>query len=250
MEARKRARIAVQHATRPPDLRFGRPQDRGWVGRWSLVHRTALLGRPIAEDDRLVRQARQLLARWGVVTRACLEREMDALRWESLYPVLGHLELRGEVRRGYFVEGLPGVQFAPPDAVEQLRAVSSRLSSDPASESPILVLPATDPAQLFGTEDWGGPLRFTRTASTAVASVRGSPVAAMDENGTSVDAVADHPQLVPALRALAAWWRARSPHAPKVERYNGAPVTRSHGAPLLEAAGFVRDYATMVWSGR
>jgi hypothetical protein len=72
----------------------------------------------------------------------------------------------------------------------------------------------------------------------------------MDENGTSVDAVADHPHLVPALRALAAWWRARSSHAPKVERYNGAPVTRSAGAPLLEAAGFVRDYATMVWSGR
>ncbi len=29
--------------------------------------------------------------------------------------------MRGEVRRGYFVRGLPGVQFALPEAVEQLR---------------------------------------------------------------------------------------------------------------------------------
>jgi ATP-dependent Lhr-like helicase len=243
MEARKRARIAVQQATRTAE-------SRGWVGRWSLVHRTALLGRPIAEEDRLLRQARQLLARWGVVTRAALEREAPTLRWDALYPILGQLEMRGEVRRGYFVEGLPGAQFAVPDAVDQLRAVAAELRDTPEAEAPVRVLSAADPAQLFGTEEWGGPLRFARVASTAVAAVRGEPVAVMDEGGTTVDAADGHPRLIDALRALAAWWRARSPHAVKVERWNGQPVTRSPGAPLLEAAGFARDYTTMVWLAR
>jgi ATP-dependent Lhr-like helicase len=32
-----------------------------------------------------------------------------------------------------------------------------------------------------------------------------------------------------------------------VEEWNGRPVTSSDGKPLLEAAGFVRDYQAMTW---
>ena len=61
------------------------------------------------------------------MTKAALEREPPAFRWEALSAALSHLELRGEVRRGYFVEGLPGVQFALPEVVERLRAVNGEL---------------------------------------------------------------------------------------------------------------------------
>jgi len=111
------------------------------------------------------------------------------------------------------------------------------------------VLSAVDPAQLFGTEEWGGPLRFARVASTAVAARAGEPVAAMEDAGANVLAAPDHPALVPALRALGRWWSTRADGRLKVERWHGGPVLDSVGTPLLEAAGFVRDYGGMLWVG-
>ena len=38
----------------------------------------------------------------------------EGLTFSQLYPVFQSLEDTGNVRRGYFVQGLPGVQFAMP----------------------------------------------------------------------------------------------------------------------------------------
>ncbi|HEY3110788.1 MAG TPA: hypothetical protein VGL23_18665, partial [Chloroflexota bacterium] len=240
-EARKRARMSVLSTVPKPDS--------GWLGRWSLVHRPSLLGRALPDDERATRQARQLLARWGIVTKAALEREGEALRWEELCPVLARLEARGEVRRGYFVEGLPGLQFALPEVVEQVRAVAAELRRAGPGELGPSVLSAVDPAQLFGTEEFGGPLRFARLPSSAVASVGGAPVAVMEDSGSAVVAVPDHPELIPALRALGRWWAPRVRGHLKVERFDGEPVLATAATPLLEAAGFVREYGGMVWAG-
>ena len=57
------------------------------MGRWSLVHRPGLLGRPLPDDELALRRARLLRQRWGVISRAALERESPTLRWDDLYPV-------------------------------------------------------------------------------------------------------------------------------------------------------------------
>ena len=115
------------------------------AGRWSLVHRAGALGPPASDEARAERLARILLARYGIVSRDVLEREAGAWEWQQLYRVYQRLELRGEVRRGYFVTGLSGIQFALPEAVEALR-------SRDASDSAIVVLNATDPAHLLGSD--------------------------------------------------------------------------------------------------
>lgn len=228
-----------------------------WVGRWALVHRPSLLGKPLAEEEVALRQARQLLVRWGVVTKACLERESARLDWGALYPVLSRLEMRGEVRRGYFVEGLPGLQLALPDAVEQLRGgggprdgATEEIVPRGDGEGAIVVLNASDPAQIFGTDALGGPLRFQRVPSSAVAAWRGEPVAVIGDAGKEVVAATDHPRLAAALRALGQWWSVRVPGRLKVERWEGGPVLESPRAQDLEMAGFVRDYGGMLWVGR
>jgi ATP-dependent helicase Lhr and Lhr-like helicase len=223
------------------------------------VHRPSLLGKALEDGERSLRQARQLLARWGVATKASLERESPALSWEKLQPALAHLELRGEVRRGYFVEGLPGVQYALPDVVERLRAVNGSLATAPAPgeraggvpSGGLVVLSAADPAQLYGTDAFGGALRFARVASTAVALAGGQPVAAFEDGGAGASVDLQHPALVAALRALARWWvaRRRGTERLKLERWAGEPVLASPGVPLLEAAGFVRDAGAMLYVG-
>ena len=251
-DARRRAQEAVTTriaARRSP-----------WVGRWALVHRLTLLGKPLADDERASRQARQLLLRWGVVTKACLERESAEFEWGRLYPVLVRLEARGEVRRGYFVEGLPGIQFAAPEAVDRLRAANRRRveaiesaeRGDPAAE--VVVLSAADPAQLFGAEESGGPLRFTRVATTAVAAWHGEPVAAFDVavggGSVTVGAGEPHPALVTALGALGRHWLPRVDGRLRTERWGDEPTLDSAGAHLLEAAGWVREAGAMRWVGR
>ena len=74
------------------------------------------------------------------------------------------------MRRGYFVAGLGGAQFALPGAVDRLRACR-----DAGTGTGMLVLAATDPANPFGVAlPWpGSPARLARAAGAYVVLVDG-----------------------------------------------------------------------------
>jgi ATP-dependent Lhr-like helicase len=198
-----------------------------------------VLGPPLSPDDLAERQARLILARYGIVARDCLERELGLLDWSRLYAVLQRLELRGEVRRGYFVTGLAGAQFAVPAAVEALRS--------PPAES-IVLLNALDPANVYGGELAApGAPRFTRVPSTHVAQTRGSPVVIFEDHGDRITAAPSVPaELVGrALQAYVA--RPSAPRRIVVTHWNGLPVLASDGDPLLRAAGFRSTPGGLEW---
>jgi ATP-dependent helicase Lhr and Lhr-like helicase len=117
----------------------------GWTGRWSLVRRRGTLGPDLPDEERAERIGRQWLARYGIVSRECWRRERPPVSWRSIYRELKRLEFRGEVRRGYFVKGLGGAQFALPDAIEWLRAAAG--DKDPAEG--FVVIAASDPANVY-----------------------------------------------------------------------------------------------------
>jgi ATP-dependent Lhr-like helicase len=95
-----------------------RPRHSG--GRWALVKSPHEQPSPAQRCEHF---ARQLLTRWGVLFRDLLARESSAPPWRELLPVLRRLEATGEIRGGRFVAGYTGEQFAPPEAVDLLRAV-------------------------------------------------------------------------------------------------------------------------------
>jgi ATP-dependent Lhr-like helicase len=103
------------------------------------------MGPELPEEERAERIARQWLARYGIVSRDWWRRERPPVSWRSIYRELKRLEYRGEVRRGYFVKGLGGAQFALPDAVEWLRAVAS----EDQSSANFVVMAASDPANIY-----------------------------------------------------------------------------------------------------
>jgi ATP-dependent Lhr-like helicase len=117
----------------------------GWTGRWSLVRRRGTLGPDLPEEERAERIARQWLARYGIVSREWWRRERPPVPWRLIYRELKRLEFRGEVRRGYFVKGLGGAQFALPDAVEWLRTVAG----EDQSVAGFVVMAASDPANVY-----------------------------------------------------------------------------------------------------
>ena len=60
------------------------------------------------------RTRQQLLTRHGIVTRETTASEASSGGFSGVYQVLKAMEDAGRVRRGYFVAGLGGAQFALP----------------------------------------------------------------------------------------------------------------------------------------
>jgi ATP-dependent Lhr-like helicase len=118
----------------------------GSEGRWSLL--PAPTG---TATERAAALAQTLLARHGVLTREATHAEGVAGGFSAVYPVLKAMEEAGRARRGYFVAGLGGAQFAVPGAEERLRAFREPASERAQSEPLSLVLAATDPANPYGS---------------------------------------------------------------------------------------------------
>jgi ATP-dependent Lhr-like helicase len=122
-------------------------------GRWSLVG-SFLFGEPTA-TERLAARTRQLLNRYGVLTREQVQSEGVAGGFSAVYPVLKRMEESGHIRRGYFVSGRGATQFALPGAVDRLRALR-----EPPEEPHTVILAATDPANPYGAAlPWPAPGR-------------------------------------------------------------------------------------------
>src|SRR4030095_6701931 len=112
-------------------------------GRWALVSPPgAAVPTPTEWSAAL---AQQLLARHGIVTREIAASENLPGGFSAVYQVLKALEDAGRIRRGYFVGGLGGAQFALPAALDRLRSMR-----EPADTSQTLVLAATGPANPYG----------------------------------------------------------------------------------------------------
>ncbi|MEO6810851.1 MAG: DEAD/DEAH box helicase, partial [Isosphaeraceae bacterium] len=137
----------TRRAGRPRPGSFRRPVSHRPEGRWAVI----ALQDPGDREAALLGWSAALMDRYGVLSRETATLDPWSPPWRDLVPVLGRAELRGEVRRGYFVEGLSGVQYALPDAVADL----ARLAGSPPSKNEFVLLSSLDPANLYGT---GAPL--------------------------------------------------------------------------------------------
>ena len=120
-----RARAGRADRARPRARRFGTRRGGAQAtvqGRWSLTD--SIFRREPDADPGARRRAlaELLLERYGIVTREQVLAEGIPGGFSILYDALAQLETLGVCRRGYFVEGLGGAQFALPGAVERLRA--------------------------------------------------------------------------------------------------------------------------------
>ena len=220
-------------------------------GRWSLL--------PSRHDadptQRAHALALTLLERHGVLTRGAVAAERIAGGFAAVYPVLRAMEDAGQCRRGYFVEGLGGAQFALPGAVDQMRALAdpgaAGLSRPPRqghSPERALVLAAADPAQPYGAAlpwpdrpgETASSHRPGRKAGALTVLVEGSLALYVERGGRTLLSWTDDPErLAASAAALAAAVRDGALGRLTVERADGeraggdSPLTQA-----LEAAGF------------
>jgi ATP-dependent Lhr-like helicase len=228
--------------TRRPMMRLGPP---GSEGRWSLVeHLTSL---DISATERLHATAGALLQRYGVLSREEVLGEGSPGGFTAIYPVLRAMEEAGKIRRGYFVDGLGGSQFALPGAVDRLRGARLAARSD---EGPRAIgLAATDPANPYGvTIPWpASPARTARAAGAYVVLDDGELRLYLERGGRSLLSFGE--VKLEALAALATC----AGRAGKVEvrTLNGDPIAGSNLEPLMREVGFgVSPRGLVLWPDR
>jgi ATP-dependent Lhr-like helicase len=241
----RQQRAAAASASR----RFGRrrrPASPQIQGRWSLT--APLFADAPAHGPRMRALAEVLLERYGIVTRETVLAEGVPGGFAALYGELVNLETLGTARRGYFVEGLGGAQFALGGAVERLRGLRS---DEPAGP---LVLAATDPANPYGAslpwpkrEGDTAHRRPSRVPGAYVVTLDAEPVLYVERGGKGlvalrepIDAATGEPceWLRDALGALADEVHRGRIGRIGVERFDGEPVVGSPVGALLIEAGF------------
>jgi ATP-dependent Lhr-like helicase len=226
-----------------------RPEGRWW--RLPVAH---------ADDEAsLLAWAEVLLARYGVVMREVIALEPLAPKSSRLSPLLARAEWRGELRRGYFVEGLSGLQYATEEAASELARLAAVTAGPSAggarAREDMVMVCAADPANIYGA---GAPLdielledgvaRLPRGGGNYLVIRDGRPVLIMESRGKRLTGLAwaDRGDLDRALGFLPAL--AGSGHRVlKVETYNGGPVADSAIQARLGELGFVRDYPGMTF---
>lgn len=276
--ARARARRRAREAAAGISLRHRAL----FAGRWSLVPGAPDLPAPRAEageggaagagapssasattprpagvpPEHALEAARLLLERYGLVSRDLFDLAPLG-RWDEVLEALLFLEAAGEIRRGLFVDGLAGLQFALPEAVEALRA--GRSEPPPASGA-CRLLSALDPANL-------APILRERQWSAAAAGVQRRPgVWLLMQGPRPILAVEPGPQRIQPLDAWEAMDEAGRrqalaalvAHLPRVgagrarltvSHWGSEPVLDHPVADLLREAGFERLPNGLVYLG-
>jgi ATP-dependent Lhr-like helicase len=193
-----------------------------------------------------------MLERYGIVTRETVLAEGIPGGFSSLYGEMSNLEMLGTARRGYFVEGLGGAQFALPGAVERLRSL-------PHDDDRYLVLAATDPANPYGAGiPWPkregstgrGGRRPSRTPGAYVLLREGEALLFVERGGRGILRLRplEGDRLAEAIGELAGAAQAGLIPRLAIERLDGEPVIGSGHEEMLIAAGFSRQPRRLVAS--
>ena len=211
-------RAARRYGTPKPERRTRRFARRRTMtptatqGRWSLVR---LDGEPSARA-----LAELLLERQGIVTRDSVRAEGIPGGYGAVYGELRALETLGLCRRGYFVEGLGGAQFALGGAVERLR----ELRPQEGEEAEAVVLAAADPAQPYGAAlPWPKKAdgRAARVAGAYVVLLGGDAALFVERGGRTLVTLARARRDLAATGARGAR-RARPPNPSQAARSRAA----------------------------
>lgn len=161
-----------------------RQKQKKLQGRWFLTTSFSAHGKDVSKEKQAEKQARLLLQRYGILVKEWYRRESGLLPWYHIFTALKRLEWQGEIRRGYFVQGLSGIQYALPEAVRLLQKI---LDGKLSGEKPSVLISTADPALPFGGMlQWnlrkqnGEQAVITRAFSNHVLFDKNKPVAYLE----------------------------------------------------------------------
>lgn len=205
-------------------------------GRWSTLRRQR-----IDATTQAAATCDILLERFGVVTKGAVTvSEIDG-GFSRIYKALTVFEDSGQVRRGYYVDGLGGAQFAAGHTVDSLR---DEVDVPREQRTETVLLASTDPANPYGAAfAWPSQAesghRPGRKAGAVVVLVAGNLAVFIERGGKTVLTFTDDVDVLAAAAAevVAAVRVGRVPRI-HVDQVDGQAVLSTPFGRELSAAGF------------
>jgi ATP-dependent Lhr-like helicase len=226
------------------------------AARWFLTTSLVIMGKPADDQDRAYYQARLLLQRYGILVKEWYRRENGLLPWHQIFQVLKRLEWQGEIRRGYFISGLSGVQFALPEALEILETLYRKPSS--GDNQPILLC-SMDPALPFSGGDDSGlihsdgnPLKLNRSPANHLVLMDGRVIITCERYFQRFSVLNDLPQPVWEALSKILHGYLKMSHLLKratrleIHQINNQPAAASPYTDKFMKAGFEKDGDKMI----
>jgi ATP-dependent Lhr-like helicase len=222
-------------------------------GRWALV---SALGADPPPTACAHARATALLDRWAIANRGAARTDDVPGGFAALEPVLRAMEDAGALRRGLFVDGLDGVQYAYAAAIDRLREPGVRSRSQTPS-SPVAprvdVLAAIDPANAWGAALPWPPLRDpasrpARRVSASVVLVDGALALWIEPRARRIataELSSDVVELALSVGVPALASRTRRREL-LIEVIDGEPAARSPWQTALARVGARADYRGLV----
>jgi|GEM_PF-87217 len=135
---------------------------------------------------------RRLLNRYGLLSKEIAEIEKGRYSWSELYNWLKNNEFTSGIKRGFYLEGLSGIQFARDNDLEQIRQFDQ-----PEQKEYYITLCSCDPANPYRDMLSSAlPVRFPKHHGTALVFENGRPVLLVREYGSTLQPLTDSLEVI------------------------------------------------------
>ncbi len=179
--------VGVGSAASGVSKRFGTIAQEG---RWHWLANGEASGQT-TDDESLAFSVAVLIRRYGIVCRETVRFGAPGISWQNLLAWMESAEWRGDLRRGYFVEGMSGMQFTTDDVARDLALFAESISTDSVDRrTRFRWLSAVDPANVYGASApldlpliEEGKARLPRVAGNSIVLADGAPVWIVQERG-------------------------------------------------------------------
>ena len=133
-----------------------------------------------------------LLDKYGLISREIVNTEKGAFRWADIYTWLKNNEFTSGIKRGFYVSGLSGIQFACDMHISRIRQ-----HDNSSVEEQYITLCSCDPANPYkDILSSVSPVRLGKQQGTAVVFRNGKPVLAVREYGSTFQRLTDDPDIL------------------------------------------------------
>lgn len=130
----------------------------------------------------------EILDRYGIISKDLLACEKGLFKWSDIYTWLKNNEFNSGIKRGFYVSGLSGVQFARDKEIELIR-----MQDSPQAEESYITLCSCDPANPYkDILAKAAPVKTSKHHGTAIVFRNGSPVMTVKEYGGSIQPLTDN----------------------------------------------------------
>lgn len=149
-----------------------------------------------SEDMTLPAYINELLDRYGIISKDITVCEKGMFKWSEIYVWLKNNEFNSGIKRGFYVSGLSGIQFARDRDIEMIR-----MQDSPQSVDNYVTLCSCDPANPYKdilskafTAKFAA--KSTRHQGTAIVFRNGSPVLSVKEYGVCIMPLTDSKEIL------------------------------------------------------